>query len=60
MRELFGGAYGAVRNPASHRTFDLDDVTMASEVVLLADLLLRMLDRIAARLDSGTSATSGQ
>lgn len=60
VRELFAGAYGAFRNPASHRTFDLGDVTLASEVVLLADLLLRMLDRIAARLDSETSATSGQ
>ena len=49
VRELFSGAYGAFRNPASHRTFDLGDVTMASEVVLLADLLLRLLDRIEQR-----------
>jgi uncharacterized protein (TIGR02391 family) len=50
VRELFTGAYGAFRNPTSHRSFDLGDVTMASEVVLLADLLLRILDRIESRL----------
>jgi uncharacterized protein (TIGR02391 family) len=49
VRELFTGAYGAFRNPTSHRTVDLGDVTMASEVILLADLLLRMLDRIELR-----------
>jgi len=37
----------AYRNTASHRTFDLGDVTMASEVVLLGDLLLRMLNPLA-------------
>jgi uncharacterized protein (TIGR02391 family) len=50
VRELYTGAYGAFRNPASHRTFDLGDITMASEVILLADLLLRMLDRVEQRL----------
>jgi hypothetical protein len=53
VRELFSDGYGAF--PES---FDLGDVTMASEVVLLADLSVRMLDRTAACLDSGTSATS--
>jgi uncharacterized protein (TIGR02391 family) len=52
MRELFAGAYGAFRNPASHRSFDAGDVTMASEIVLLADLLLKILDRIESRLTS--------
>jgi uncharacterized protein (TIGR02391 family) len=47
MLALFSGAYGVFRNPLSHRTVDLGDVTMASEVVLLADLLLRLLDRLA-------------
>jgi uncharacterized protein (TIGR02391 family) len=50
MMLLFAGAYGLFRNPVSHRTVDLGDVTMASEVVLLADLLLRMLDRTEQRL----------
>jgi uncharacterized protein (TIGR02391 family) len=49
MLGLFSGAYGVFRNPVSHRTVDLGDVTMASEVVLLADLLLRLLDRLQHR-----------
>jgi hypothetical protein len=36
---------GIVKNPSSHRQVDFDDPTLASEVVLLADLLLRLLDR---------------
>lgn len=55
VRELFTGAYGTFRNPTSHRTVELGDLTMASEVVLLADLLLRMLDRIEERLKAGDS-----
>jgi len=38
---------GGYRNTASHRTFDLGDVAMASEVVLLGDLFLRMLNPLA-------------
>jgi hypothetical protein len=29
---------------ASHRTVDFDDPVLASEAIMLADLLLRMLD----------------
>lgn len=50
--ELFKGAIGLFKNPVSHRPVDYDDPTMASEVVLLADLLLRLLDRIAERIGS--------
>ena len=39
-----GGAIGVFKNPSSHRQVTYDDVTMASEIVLLADLLLRMLE----------------
>ena len=42
---LFAGAIGAFKNPSSHRQVDYEDPTVAAEAVLLADLLMRMLDR---------------
>jgi uncharacterized protein (TIGR02391 family) len=45
MMELFAGAIGTFKNPPSHRQVDYDDPTEASEVVMLADLLMRILDR---------------
>jgi uncharacterized protein (TIGR02391 family) len=50
--ELFKGAIGVFKNPSSHRPVDYDDPTLASEVVLFADLLLRMLDRVEERVAS--------
>jgi uncharacterized protein (TIGR02391 family) len=44
MMALFWGAIGVFKNPVSHRQVDYDDPTLASEVILLADLLLRLLD----------------
>jgi uncharacterized protein (TIGR02391 family) len=50
MMNLFQGAIGVFKNPPSHRQVDYADPTIASEIVLLADLLLRMLDDRAAAL----------
>ncbi|KUL31410.1 hypothetical protein ADL15_21970 [Actinoplanes awajinensis subsp. mycoplanecinus] len=43
---LFQGAIGLFKNPSSHRRVDFNDATEAAEIVLLADLLLRLLDKI--------------
>lgn len=47
---LFRGAIGTFKKPSSHRAVDYDDPVLAAEVVLLADLLMRLLDRVEARL----------
>jgi len=44
---LFWGALGVFKNPSSHRQVEFADATLASEVILLADLLLRLLDQMA-------------
>ena len=50
MMALFRGAIGVFKNPPSHRAVDYGvDPVQASEVVLLADLLLRLLDDAEAR-----------
>ena len=50
IMELFAGAIGTFKNPPSHRQVDYASPTEASEVVLLADLLMRLLDRIEERI----------
>ena len=47
---LFWGAIGVFKNPPSHRQVDYQDPTQAAEVVLLADLLLRLLDEVETRI----------
>jgi uncharacterized protein (TIGR02391 family) len=54
MMELFKGAIGLFKNPTSHRPVNFDDPTLAAEVILTGDLLLRLLDQVQERL-----ATSG-
>ena len=44
--ELFKGAMGTFKNPSSHRPVDYDDSIEAAEIVLFADLLHRVLDRL--------------
>jgi uncharacterized protein (TIGR02391 family) len=56
IMELFAGSIGTFKNPPSHRQVDYNDSTEACEVVLLADLLMRMLDRFSvARTREGES-----
>jgi uncharacterized protein (TIGR02391 family) len=45
LMELFAGAIGTFKNPPSHRQVDYANPTEASEVIMLADLLMRLLDR---------------
>jgi uncharacterized protein (TIGR02391 family) len=47
---LFQGAYAVLRNPAGHREVNYDDVTEAAEAVATASLLMRVIDRVEARL----------
>lgn len=42
--ELFKGAMGMFKNPSSHRSVSYSDPTEAAEIVLFADLLMRLLD----------------
>lgn len=57
MMALFWGAIGVFKNPVSHRQVDYDDPTLASEVILLADLLLRLLDGRSSATTDASSAT---
>ena len=47
---MFSGTYAVLRNPAGHREVNYDDVSEAAEAVLTASLLMRILDRVEARL----------
>ncbi|MEV6013753.1 TIGR02391 family protein [Streptomyces sp. NPDC051976] len=49
---LFRGAYAVLRNPSGHREVSFDDVTEASEAVMTASLLMRMLDKIERRINT--------
>lgn len=54
ISHLFAGALGAFKNPTSHRVVDFDDPAVAADIILLADLLMRLLDQrvLAATTDA--------
>jgi uncharacterized protein (TIGR02391 family) len=58
IRSLFAGAFGAVRNPLGHQNVEWEDPTEAAEMVLLADLLMRQLDRVARRTAAPAESTT--
>jgi uncharacterized protein (TIGR02391 family) len=53
---LYAGAIGTFKNPTSHRQVRYDDPVEASDVVRLADLLLRILDRRAQAMKAEANA----
>jgi len=52
-RAMFAGAYAVLRNPSGHRDVDYDEVSEAAEAVVTASLLMRILDRVEARVETG-------
>lgn len=52
LMSLFVGRIGAFKNPASHRTVSYDDPAEAAEVIYLADLMMRLLDKIERRIEA--------
>jgi len=47
---LFWAAIGFFKNPSSHRQVWFEDTAEAADVIQLADLLYRLLDRVESRI----------
>ncbi len=50
LADSFAGAIGAFKNPQSHRAVNLDEAAEAAEIVMLASLLLRIVERRSASM----------
>jgi uncharacterized protein (TIGR02391 family) len=56
IRDLFAGAFAALRNRAGHREVEYGDLSEAAEAVQAANLLTRKLDRVEDRLNRSAKA----
>lgn len=56
--DLFAGAMGTFKNPASHRLASTDDAQSAAEAVLLANALLRMVFQVTARVEDAENSAA--
>ena len=45
IASLFAGAIASFKNPGSHRNVTLDDPVEVAELIMLADLLIRITER---------------